>query len=240
MDLGFVNGWLGAQSRTSTTIIGIANTLSEKQFNAMNKPSNGKSRLRYLPLILCLTASAAQLPDGDFAGVGVQLRAEGQNIVVNRILPDTPAAAQKDLHVGDRIVAVAQGQERAVQVQNIMQAARSIRGPKGTMVRLTIIPAGEDDSHVRVLSFVRGEVKLPWGDGLLLATGTKAPDIEMVEVANKAGERLSNYAGKIIILEFWSTWCGPCQTKMAKLQSYPGEYPGLEDQRGVNRCQHRR
>ena len=158
----------------------------------------------------------------DFAGIGVQLRAEGQNIVVNRILPDTPAAAQNDLHVGDRIVAVAQGQEPAVQVQSIMQAARSIRGPKGTTVRLTIIPAGEDDA--RVLSFVRGEVELPWGDGLLLATGTKAPDIEMVEVANKAGERLSNYAGKIIILEFWATWCGPCQTKMAKLQSYPGEY----------------
>jgi len=180
--------------------------------------------LKCLPLILCLTVSAAQPADDEFAGVGVELGMEGQNIVVKRVLPDSPAAAQSDLHVGDRIVAVAQGKEPAVQVQNLMQTARAIRGPKGTTVRLTIIHPGEDDSHVRVVSFVRGEVKGLWGDGLLLATGTKAPDIEMVEVANKAAERLSNYAGKIKVLEFWATWCGPCQPRMAELQTYSGKY----------------
>ena len=177
-----------------------------------------------LPLILCLTVSAAPPADEEFVGVGVELGTEGQNIVVKRILPDSPAAAQSDLRVGDRIVAVAQGKEPVVQVQNLVQTARAIRGPKGTTVRLTVTRAGEDDSHLRVVSFVRGEVKGLWGDGLLLATGTKAPDIEMVEVGNRAAERLSNYDGKIKVLEFWASWCGPCQSRMAELQTFPGKY----------------
>src|SRR5436309_551023 len=79
--------------------------------------------LKCLPLILCLTVSAAPPADEEFVGVGVELGTEGQNIVVKRILPDSPAAAQTDLRVGDRIVAVAQGKEPVVQVQNLVQTA---------------------------------------------------------------------------------------------------------------------
>ena len=81
--------------------------------------------------------------------------------MVKGIVPDSPASARKDIHIGDRIVAVAQDEESAVQVQGgqLARTVALIRGPKGTKVSLTIVPAGEDDSRARVICLLRGELK---------------------------------------------------------------------------------
>jgi hypothetical protein len=106
-------------------------------------------------------ASAAEAPSDAIAGIGVVLGVGGENIIVRDIVPDSPAAAQEDIQVGDRIMAVAQDKEPAVQVQSgqLTQAVALIRGARGTKISLTIVPSGEDASRTRVVSFVRGELK---------------------------------------------------------------------------------
>jgi carboxyl-terminal processing protease len=95
------------------------------------------------------------------SGIGVELRQKGEDIIVQTVLPDSPASASKAVHSGDRIIAIAQGDGQLVQMTGLrlVDAAGLLRGPKGSAVRVTIVPAGKDDSDAQVIRLVRGELK---------------------------------------------------------------------------------
>lgn len=59
----------------------------------------------------------------------------------------------------------------------------------------------------------------------LLTAGTPAPDFT---VQNKAGApvKLSDYRGKVVVLDFWSTWCGPCQQSLPHTNSVAKKFAG--------------
>jgi cytochrome c biogenesis protein CcmG, thiol:disulfide interchange protein DsbE len=166
-------------------------------------------------------------------GAGLILGEAASNIVVKRIVADSPAGSQNEIHAGDRILSIAQSDAPAVAVHagkaDLPRAIALLQGAKGTTVRLTFIPSGKDDSQTRTVTLARGEVRGRLSGGPLLTNGMKAPDIEMVVLTNRASEHLSDYAGKIVVLEFWASWCSPCQKSMADLQLDPSRHPNWKD-----------
>jgi len=44
-----------------------------------------------------------------------------------------------------------------------------------------------------------------------------APDFKLIDTQSKA-HSLSDYRGKVVLLNFWATWCEPCRKEMPSLQ----------------------
>lgn len=67
------------------------------------------------------------------------------------------------------------------------------------------IGAGEDDLLSRVgIKPIKG--------------GRKAPDFCLKNVNGKNVE-FKNFRGKVIFLNFWATWCGPCKEEMSSMET---------------------
>ena len=49
-------------------------------------------------------------------------------------------------------------------------------------------------------------------------TTVKAPDFEVRYVDSNSRLRLSDYAGQVVLVNFWASWCYPCLVEMPEFQ----------------------
>lgn len=59
--------------------------------------------------------------------------------------------------------------------------------------------------------------------------GQPVPKISFVSLSDGGNIEFSDFRGRIVVAEFWASWCQPCQEPMAKMQAYEADHPEWRD-----------
>jgi peroxiredoxin len=55
-------------------------------------------------------------------------------------------------------------------------------------------------------------------------TGELAPDFEL-RALDQTMVKLSDFRGRVVFLNFWATWCGPCERELPAFQAFMADQP---------------
>lgn len=55
--------------------------------------------------------------------------------------------------------------------------------------------------------------------------GATAPEFEVKDIKNQT-IKPANFKGKVLVIDFWASWCGPCRQEIPNLKKYYEEFKG--------------
>jgi len=62
----------------------------------------------------------------------------------------------------------------------------------------------------------------------LIGAGSKAPDFHAVDIRTNKPVSLADYAGKVILINIWATWCDPCRLEMPSMERLSQRLAGTD------------
>ncbi len=120
-----------------------------------------------------------------FEGIGARLQMENEMVTIKEVIAGGPAFKDKSLSVDDRIIAVAQetGEFDDIIGWRLDAAVAKIKGPKGTVVRLKVIPAGQEmTAQAKIVSLKREKIVMEEESALKEIKMVKGDDGKMYKI----------------------------------------------------------
>ncbi|MDE2292322.1 MAG: TlpA family protein disulfide reductase [Elusimicrobia bacterium] len=59
------------------------------------------------------------------------------------------------------------------------------------------------------------------------AVGTAAPDFHLTDLSGRTVS-LADYKGKVVLLDFWATWCPSCEAEIPELKEVDASFKGKD------------
>lgn len=158
------------------------------------------------------------------SGVGVALRVDEGVCLISRVLPDTPAHKSGVLTEGDELVSVRNGDELVrVQGKPFGEIASAIRGPVGTEVTLEVRSGHQ--RHVETVTIRREPIAIRGATDYRDRIGHTVPDLKLNALGKRRTVGLAEFRGKIVVLDFWASWCGTCLPPIDRMQELVRSHP---------------
>ncbi len=116
--------------------------------------------------------------------------------------------------------------------EDALKAQEPLRVKLVETIDAKLAEADLPDDQAKTLTNARAKLNGAFARGMLV--GHTAPELNFSWWNNPADEnetyaKLSELTGKVVVLDFWATWCGPCIASFPHVKELQSYYDGYDD-----------